>query len=144
MRINPSRPATASRASRGKKTAATSEFSPVSEQTSSSATSIDSTSQIASVDALIALQAEPMVPSATQKATQRAKSLLDILDTIRLGLLDGGIPHSTLKRLLHALGEKRSETLDPGLEAILNQVEVRAHVELAKLKNAEPIVDEIT
>jgi hypothetical protein len=34
------------------------------------------------------------------------------------------------------LGETREETNDPALEAILDQVEVRAQVELAKLEIA--------
>ena len=91
-------------------------------------------SAIASVDALIALQAEPEIKTVIEKATMRANSLLGILDTIRISLLDGGIPERTLKQLLSALGEQREETGDPALEAILEQVEVRAQVELAKLE----------
>ncbi len=136
MKINPTRPAQASSATARKKGASKTSFAP-SQQTEQQATSsISAPSPISSVDALIALQGEEQVPTATQKATKRAHSLLGILDTIRLGLLEGGIPQSTLKRLLHALGEQREDTLDPKLEAILNQVEIRAQVELAKLETA--------
>jgi hypothetical protein len=136
MKINPTRPIRSVRAAKGKTSVSKTGFQPLGEQATSGAQASMETSPIASVDALIALQGEPEVQSATQKATRRAGSLLGILDTIKLGLLEGGIPQPTLKRLLHALGETREETNDPALEAILDQVEVRAQVELAKLEIA--------
>lgn len=136
MKVNSTRPAAA--ASRAKKTRAVASggFSPYSARTEAQATEIATSSPIASVEALVALQAADQVDEKARRATRRASTLLDILDTIRLGLIDGGIPHATLERLLQALGKKREQTGDPKLEAILEQVEIRAQVELAKLESA--------
>ncbi|VAW01971.1 hypothetical protein MNBD_ALPHA06-1886 [hydrothermal vent metagenome] len=121
---------------KSKKSVSKSTFSPTNTSQNPSAPTITASSPIASLDALIALQAESPVETVVEKETRRAVSLLDILDTIRIGLLDGGIPETSLKRLLIALGEQREETGDPALEAILEQVEIRAQVELAKLETA--------
>lgn len=136
MKVNSSRPTSATSRSRKTKGVSTGGFSPEAARTEVQAQEIATSSPIASVEALIALQAESQVDAKARRATRRASSLLDILDTIRLGLIDGGIPHTTLERLLNALGEKREATQDPRLEAILEQVEIRAQVELAKLETA--------
>jgi len=134
MKINSTRPTQSVRSAKTKKTSATNAFTPTSGNAEQAITAMTGSSAIASVDALIALQAEPEIKTVVEKATMRANSLLGILDTIRISLLDGGIPERTLKQLLAALGEQREETGDPALEAILEQVEVRAQVELAKLE----------
>ena len=136
MKINSTRGAQSVGATKAKASVSKTSFSPLSDEGSAPAPTIMETSPIASVDALIALQAEAPIETVTQKATKRANSLLGILDTIRMGLLEGGIPQSSLKRLLFALGEQREETGDPALDAILEQVEIRAQVELAKLETA--------
>ncbi len=60
-------------------------------------------------------------------------SLLDVLDDLKLALLEGGVPKSRLVALMDLLKSRRDETSDPRLEAVLDEVEVRAAVELAKL-----------
>ncbi|MBL4616979.1 MAG: flagellar assembly protein FliX [Robiginitomaculum sp.] len=134
MKINPTRPTQSVRSTKAKKTSSANAFTPASGNEQQPIATMTGSSAIASVDALIALQAEPEIKTVIEKATMRANSLLGILDTIRISLLDGGIPERTLKQLLSALGEQREETGDPALEAILEQVEVRAQVELAKLE----------
>lgn len=134
MKINSTRPTQSVRSAKAKKTSSINAFAPMSGNSEQPIAAMSAVSSIASVDALIALQAEPEIKTVVEKATKRANSLLGILDTIRISLLDGGIPEQTLKRLLSALGEQREETGDPALEAILEQVEVRAQVELAKLE----------
>ncbi len=136
MKINSTRATGPVGRAKGKKAVRGASFSPTSQPDIQSAQTLIGTAQISSVDALVALQAEPEVQSVVERATGRANSLLGILDTIRIGLLEGGVPEPSLKRLLHALGEQREETGDPKLEAILEQVEIRAQVELAKLELA--------
>lgn len=87
---------------------------------------------IGSVDALLALQGAGDFREAKKQATDRAFSLLDVLDDLKIALLDGTMPRQTLMRLMDTLKTRRDSTDDPKLEAMLDEVEVRAAVELAK------------
>jgi hypothetical protein len=87
---------------------------------------------IGSVDALLALQGTGVFREAKKQATERAFSLLDVLDDLKIALLDGTLPRQTLVRLMETLKSRRDTTDDPRLEAMLDEVEVRAAVELAK------------
>lgn len=89
-------------------------------------------SAIGSVDALLALQGTGDFREAKKQATDRAFSILDILDDLKLALLEGAIPRDTLVRLMETVKSERNQTGDPRLEAALNEVELRAAVELAK------------
>ena len=53
---------------------------------------------------------------------------------IRLALLDGALPVETLIRLRAELAAAREATDDPRLDGLLQEIEVRAEVELAKLE----------
>ena len=93
-------------------------------------------SPVSSVEALIALQESDDFRQARKKATARADNLLDALSDLRLGLLEGGIPLRTLQRLSASLASSRANTGDSRLESILNDIEIRAEVEKAKLDSA--------
>ncbi|MCP2680236.1 flagellar assembly protein FliX [Maricaulaceae bacterium NA33B04] len=99
------------------------------------AAALAGTSSIGSVDALLALQGTGDFTEARKQATNRAFSLLDILDDLKIALLEGQIPRDTLMRLMDTLQSQRDMTHDPQLEAALDEVELRAAVELAKLGN---------
>lgn len=89
---------------------------------------------LASIDALTALQGVDGTDAADPAgaATARGAAMLDDLELLRDGLLTGEVDDGTLERLRHRLGERRRGRLDPGLEAVLDDIEVRAAVELAK------------
>ncbi len=93
-----------------------------------------STAQLGSVEALVALQE---VPDATQQTVppeqKHAEDLLERLDQIRLGLLQGNLSRIDLQALVLRLAERRREGGDPRLMAIVDEIELRAKVELAKL-----------
>ncbi|MFP4517895.1 MAG: flagellar assembly protein FliX [Oceanicaulis sp.] len=93
---------------------------------------VSGASTIGSIDALLALQGAGDFRAAKKQATERAFSLLDVLDDLKLALLDGALPRPTLVRLMETLKSRRDATDDPRLEAMLDEVEVRAAVELAK------------
>jgi hypothetical protein len=59
--------------------------------------------------------------------------MLDHLEEIRLGLLLGTIPMAKLEQLGQLVRAKRDQINDPQLLAILDEIELRAAVELAKL-----------
>lgn len=139
MKVNSSRPVQgASSAKRKDATSSASGFAPESAASSGGAvstTALSSASAIGSVDALLALQGTGDSLSAKRQATERAFSLLDILDDLKLALLDGVLPRETLVKLMETLQSRRDATHDPRLEAALDEVEIRAAVELAKLSS---------
>ena len=89
-------------------------------------------SGVASVDALLALQATGGAPERRRRAVRRAGRILDVLDEVRIALLGGEFDQSALERLRRAVREERDQTDDPALEAVLDEIETRAAVELAK------------
>lgn len=137
MKVNSSRPVQgASGAKRKGEASKASGFSPegaTSSNVSVSASALSGASAIGSVDALLALQGAGDALTAKRQATERAFSLLDILDDLKLALLDGVLPRDTLVKLMETLQTRRDATHDPRLEAALDEVEIRAAVELAKL-----------
>ena len=102
-----------------------------------STASVGGLSGVGSVDALLALQAAASVGDPLERkkrAVRRADHILDILGEVRIALIDGDISHSTLDRQSRVIREQREATDDPRLEGVLNEIETRAAVELAKLQ----------
>jgi hypothetical protein len=93
-------------------------------------------SRISSVDALIALQEVGGPLERRRRATGRASRILDALDTLKLELLEGGLTASVVEALMRAVRDQRALTDDPRLEGVLDEIETRAAVELAKLEGA--------
>lgn len=67
-----------------------------------------------------------------RRARRRAESLLDRLEDLRRDILLGGIPHWKLKELARLVESERAVVDDPRLEAVLEEIDLRAQVELAK------------
>lgn len=88
---------------------------------------------IGSVDALIALQAVDDGAAERQRARARAEEILDRLDELRAGLLTGEMPRERLEQLGHLARSRRGRTNDPRLDQVLDEIDLRAQVELAKL-----------
>jgi len=63
--------------------------------------------------------------------------LLDMLDQVRDGLLAGGIPRATLNRLANAVSKRQDGFADPKLQTVLDEIDLRARVELAKLEQSD-------
>jgi hypothetical protein len=57
---------------------------------------------------------------------------LDVLDDLKMGLLSGSFDASTVSRLRNAAAELKASSGDPGLDAVLAEIELRVEVELAK------------
>lgn len=91
---------------------------------------------VSSVDALIALQDVGGPLERRRRAMGRAGRILDVLDEVKLALIDGEVSHRDLDRLVRAVREERMATDDSALEGVLNEIETRAAVELAKLEQA--------
>ena len=89
---------------------------------------------IGSIDALMALQAVGGPLERRRRAVRRADKILDVLDEVKISLLEGEVPASALGNLVKAVQQTRDSTDDPGLESVLNEIETRAAVEIAKLE----------
>jgi len=87
----------------------------------------------ASIDALLALQGIEEDPTERRKrSVQRGRGALDVLDELKIGLLSGNFDASTVSRLRDAAANLKSTSGDPGLDAVLSEIELRVEVELAK------------
>lgn len=100
---------------------------------SSSPSAVSGSAPVGGVDALLALQEIGDQPDSQGQAKQRGEDLLDRLDEIRLSLLEGRMTPATIQRLAEMAATKRSQVRDPQLAEILDEIELRAAVELAKL-----------
>ncbi len=92
------------------------------------------------VSTVLALQGTPDSTErrARRKAVERGDAMLDTLEELRLGLLLGTIPLSRLEQLGQLVRVRREQVNDPKLTAILDEIELRAAVELAKLSRPIP------
>lgn len=90
---------------------------------------------LSGVEAILATQAVDPDGGARARArmARRGEDILDRLDAVRLGLLSGSVPKEDLADLARLVRGKREEGIDPRLGAILDEIELRAEVELAKL-----------
>jgi hypothetical protein len=87
----------------------------------------------ANLDALIALQGIEEDPTERRRRSfVRGKSALDVLDELKLKLLSGKLDRATVLRLRDAAANLKSSSGDPGLDAVLSEIELRVEVELAK------------
>lgn len=98
--------------------------------------SVASVSGVMGVEALLALQDVESATERRRRSVGRAGRLLDELDSLKVALLGGDLSQAQLDRLSRAVREQRAATDDPKLEAVLDEIETRAAVELAKLEAA--------
>lgn len=97
-------------------------------------------SSVSRLDALLGLQeGDDFTDSknANEQAQLRAEILLDQLDRMRVGMLNGAVSRSNLQALGRMIASHRSRISDPQLAAILDEIDLRAQVELAKYTSAD-------
>lgn len=100
----------------------------------SASPSVSGATQIGSVEALLALQSSGDASQSPRQAEiDRAEDLLDRLDQIRVGLLTGRMSRATLTSIVDHLAARRRDGVDPRLAGLIDDIELRAKVELAKL-----------
>lgn len=87
----------------------------------------------ANIDALLALQGIEEDPVERRKrSVARGRTALDVLDDLKMRLLSGNLDASTVARLRDAAANLKSSSGEPGLDAVLSEIELRVEVELAK------------
>ena len=103
------------------------------ETTSSSETrAMSAPKAAANIDALLAMQGVEDPTERRKRSVQRGRGALDVLDDLKIGLLSGNLNASTVNRLRDAAANLKSSSGDPGLDAVLSEIELRVEVELAK------------
>jgi hypothetical protein len=119
-----------------KRSAGGASFGSLIEETEETAakTGVSGAAPTAQIDALLALQEleDSTSGEAERRAKKRGQLLLDQLDQLRLGLLSGGIALATLHQLERMVSSEREKVMDPKLAAVLDEIDLRVQIELAK------------
>lgn len=101
------------------------------QQAAPAAANVSGAQPTTGIEALLALQSVDDPLLAKRKKVKRGQSILDALDELKFDLLGGKIGEGRLNRLMALIGQAR-ENGDPSLDALLEDIELRAKVELAK------------
>ncbi len=93
---------------------------------------------IATVDSLLALQGaeSPTEKAARQRMHKRADNVLAELDRLRLALLGGNLTVGHVIDIADVVAAHRERIMDPRLTAVLDEIDLRAQIEIAKLRLA--------
>lgn len=97
----------------------------------SRASSTGAAAALSGVDALLALQSVGAAGEAAERL-RHGHDMLDLLDEIKIGLLSGVLPASKLEQLVESLAQRPARIEGDGVEDVLDEIELRARVELAK------------
>ncbi|MHC5652868.1 flagellar assembly protein FliX [Stappia sp. ICDLI1TA098] len=84
------------------------------------------------IGGLLALQEVDDPLTGRRKATRRGNDLLDTLENLKTDLLAGQVSPDRLGRIALLLS-RREDSGNPDLEQVIDEIELRARVELAKL-----------
>jgi hypothetical protein len=98
-----------------------------------------STSQsIASLDVLLAAQSteDPTHGRAKRKMVDRGERILDSLERMRMALLTGSLTVGHLVSLADVVASHREKITDPQLLAVIDEIDLRAQIEMAKMARA--------
>ena len=97
-----------------------------------SAQSTSASTGVSSVAALMALQGVDDVTEKKKRVARRGRQLLEGLDRLKIDILEGRDPLDTLSDLRTALQSAREDSGETQLESLIDQIELRVEVELAK------------
>ncbi len=99
--------------------------------TQSAATSAPA--RVLGLDNLVLLQSVDEAAE-RKRANKRGGRLLDMLDSIKLGMLSGSLDAEQVARLRHAVADGDADYSDERLRDVMSAIDLRAQVELAKLE----------
>lgn len=90
-----------------------------------------------SVDALLALQGVEDASERRRRLAKRGSSALDLLDALKVEILEGRVGFETLRRLEVMLPGFSERSGEPGLDDVIDAIGVRVAVEIAKRRPAQ-------
>lgn len=96
------------------------------------------TGVIAGIDSLLAAQEadDPAHRAAKKRMRERGESVLKQLDKIRLGMLTGTLSVGNLLDVADVVASHRERINDPQLSSLLDEIDLRAQIEIAKMRAA--------
>jgi hypothetical protein len=133
MRIEGTRPPRPATARRGDKTDAAAEKFAASLSGDAPAAAAAPPPALGQIEGLLTVQELPDPLMRRRRAVQRGHTLLDRLEELRLALLAGGLPRARLDELARLARTARETVEDAGLGRVLDEIDLRVAVELAKL-----------
>lgn len=101
----------------------------------SAAQGVTGASSVFGVTSVLALQEVDDATARESRGKMRAQDMLDIMEEIRHGLLAGALPAQKLVDLSRVVQSRKVQVDDPKLAEILDEIDLRAQVELAKLQS---------
>jgi Class II flagellar assembly regulator len=131
MKIENGRPASSTYASRQSSGAAAPGFAPAADAPQK-AVAPGAVGAVASLDAILALQSDDPPTRRRARQLKRGGEALDALETLERGLVVGHAP-AGLRGQLQGIRAAAELTGDPGLDHVLQEIDIRVAVELAKL-----------
>jgi hypothetical protein len=87
---------------------------------------------VAGIDALLALQGVDDPAERRRRSVGRGRAALDVLEDLKLAVLEGKLDSETVGRLKLAATGLKDSSGDRNLDAVLAEIELRVEVELAK------------
>lgn len=84
------------------------------------------------VSGVLGLQEVDDALAHASKGKLRAEDILNRLDDLRVELLSGAISREKLLQLTRLVSHRRGQISDPHLASVLDEIDLRAQVELAK------------
>lgn len=98
--------------------------------------SVKTTQSIGTVDSLLALQGadDPTAQSSRKRMRQRANTILDELDKVRVAMLTGKVTVGHMIDIADVIASHREKISDPALTDLMDEIDLRAQVELAKMR----------
>jgi len=112
-----------------------SKFSKAISSETAAPSSVATANPVTAVDGLLTLQEVDDAAARASAGKRRAQDLLEGLDDIRHGLLVGGLSRDKLLALAKHVQSRRAQVDDPRLAEILDEIDLRAQVELAKYRS---------
>lgn len=94
------------------------------------------TSSVGHVDAILAVQqtADATDHKSRGLMMDYGNEMLDRLEQLRISILNGSISKDRLQEMARRLRERNSNSDDPRLNDLINDIELRVEVEIAKLR----------
>lgn len=95
---------------------------------------VNAAAGVNTVSGILAAQEVDDAAARESRGKKRAQDMLDKLDDIRHGLLSGDLSADKLVDLSRLVQSRKVAVDDPGLAQLLDEIDLRAQVELAKFQ----------